>query len=133
MAGEADQIVQEHRAAGSAVPWFGHPLHKPDDPRSECILAIATFRGVAGRHVAALRALAAAVDAGHGKHITINATGAIAAALADAGVPVEIMRGFALIARCAGLVGHAHEEQHKPAIRAIWEASERAVPYDGAK
>ena len=33
----------------------------------------------------------------------------------------EIMRGFALIARCAGLVGHIHEEQHEPAMRAMWK------------
>ena len=49
--------------------------------------------------------------------------------LADAGVPAAIMRGFALIARCAGLVGHVHEEQRDPAMRAIWEAAEHAVPY----
>jgi citrate synthase len=86
---------------------------------------------VAGSHVAALRALAGAVDSAYGKHITINATGAIAASLGDCGLPAEIMRGFAVLARCAGLVGHAHEEQHRPAMRAIWEAAERAVPYDG--
>jgi citrate synthase len=39
------------------------------------------------------------------------------------------MRGFALIARCAGLVGHIHEEQRDPAMRDIWESAERAVPY----
>ncbi len=47
-------------------------------------------------------------------------------------MPTEIMRGFASISRCAGLVGHVHEEQRKPAMRAIWEASERAAPYDGS-
>jgi citrate synthase len=41
------------------------------------------------------------------------------------------MRGFAIVARCAGLVGHVREEQRDPAMRAIWEAGERAVPYDG--
>jgi citrate synthase len=41
------------------------------------------------------------------------------------------MRGFAILARCAGLVGHVHEEQRRPAMRALWEAAERAVPYDG--
>ncbi len=71
------------------------------------------------------------MDAAYGKHITINATGAIAAALADCGIPIEIMRGFAILARCAGLVAHVHEEQRKPAMRAIWEAAERAVPYVG--
>jgi len=35
------------------------------------------------------------------------------------------------IARCAGLVGHAYEESANPAMRAIWEAAEKAVPYDG--
>ena len=43
----------------------------------------------------------------------------------------EIMRGFAVLARCAGLVGHVLEEQRDPAMRAIWDAAERAVPYDG--
>jgi citrate synthase len=47
-------------------------------------------------------------------------------------VPAAIMRGFALIARCAGLVGHLHEEQQRPAMATIWEAAEKAVPYDGA-
>jgi citrate synthase len=133
VATEARLVAEEHRAAGRPVPGFGHPEHKPDDPRSIVLLKLAEAQGVASGHVAALRALAEAVDAVFGKHITINATGAIAAILGDCGLPAEILRGFAVLARCAGLVGHAHEEQHKPAIRAIWEASERAVPYDGAK
>ncbi len=131
VAGEARVVADEHRAAMRPVPGFGHPVHKPDDPRTACVLAVAEAQGIAGRHVAALRSLAVAVDAASGRHITINATGAIAAALADAGVPGEIMRGFAILARCAGLVGHVHEEQHRPAMRAIWEAAENAVPYDG--
>lgn len=45
-------------------------------------------------HVSAV-AILGAVDEGYGKHITHNATGAIAAVLGDCGVPCEIMRGFA--------------------------------------
>ena len=71
-----------------------------------------------------------AIDEVYEKHITINATGAIAAALGDCGVPAEIMRGFAIISRTAGLVGHIHEEQHKPAMRPIWDAANVAVPYE---
>jgi citrate synthase len=129
---EAKRIVAEFRAGKRPIPGFGHPLHKPDDPRTPRLLGIAKDTGVAGRYVAALETLARAVDAGYGKHITINATGAVAAALGDCGVPVEIMRGFAILARCAGLVGHVHEEQKRPAMRALWEAADRAVPYDGA-
>jgi citrate synthase len=127
---EASTVAQEHRAAKRPLPGFGHPEHKPDDPRTPRILAIAEEHGVASGHVRALRALGAAVDQAYGKHVTINATGAIAAALGDCGVRPEIMRGFALLARCAGLVGHIHEEQDRPAMRALWEAGESAVQYD---
>jgi citrate synthase len=130
---EARAVAAEHRAAKSPLPGFGHPQHKPDDPRTPRILAVCEEHGIAAAHVRALRALGEAVDAAYGKHITINATGAIAAALLDAGIRPEIMRGFSLLARCAGLVGHIHEEQQRPAMRALWEAGDQAVPYDGAK
>lgn len=130
-AAEARRIAVAHRAEKKPIPGFGHPFHKPDDPRSPVLLALAREQGVAGAHVDAVLALSAAVDETFGKHITLNATGAIAAVLGDAGVPRTILRGVALIARAAGLVGHVHEEQQKPAMRAIWEAAEAAVPYAG--
>jgi len=128
---EARRIAEEFKANKLPLPGFGHPFHKPDDPRSIRLIALSRERGVAGEHVAAIEALSAAVDATYGKHITLNATGAVAAVLGDCGVPRRILRGFAVIARAAGLVGHVFEEQEKPAMRAIWEAGERAVPYDG--
>lgn len=129
-AGAAAEIARDHKARRLAVPGFGHPLHKPDDPRAVRLLQLARDEGVAGAHVAAVEALARAVDAAAGKHITLNATGAIAAVLADCGVPVEVLRGFAIIARAAGLVGHIHEEQQRPAMRTIWETAEQAIPYE---
>ncbi len=126
-AAEAARIAAET----PRVPGFGHPQHKPDDPRPAAIFAVTDAHGVSGAHVAALRTLASAVDATAGKHVTINATGAVAAALLDAGIPPSILRGFALLARCAGLVAHLLEEQRDPAMRAIWSAADRAVPYSG--
>ena len=123
---EASAVVAQARGP---LPGFGHDVHKPDDPRTPQLFAVAREHGVAGRHIAAIEALSKALDAAKQRHITINATGAVAAVLADAGVPVAIMRGFALISRCAGLVGHVAEEQRDPAMRLIWEAAERAVPY----
>ncbi|MEY3373143.1 MAG: glucose-6-phosphate 1-dehydrogenase, partial [Pseudomonadota bacterium] len=38
----------------------------------------------------------------------------ITALLADAGIPMGVMRGVALLARCAGLLGHLVEEQTDP-------------------
>lgn len=128
-AAEAAQVVVEV----SPIPGFGHDVHVPDDPRPPVLFAVARAHGIAGAHVAALELLAAALDRAKRRHITINATGAIAAVLADAGVPVEIMRGFALVARCGGLVGHIHEEQRDPSMRALWHAAETSVPYRGEK
>ena len=126
---EAVRIVDEHRAARQALPGFGHNLHVPDDPRTPRLFALARAHGVAGQRIAAIEMLSAALDRALGRHLTINATGAVAAVLGDVGVPAEIMRGFALVARAAGLVGHLHEEQQRPAMMSIWEAAERAVPY----
>ncbi|MFO1352970.1 MAG: citryl-CoA lyase [Gammaproteobacteria bacterium] len=128
---EAERIARQHRAARTPIPGFGHHLHKPDDPRSLRLFELARGQGVAGAHITAVQTLSQAIDAAYGKHITINATGAIAAVLGDCGVPAPIMRGFALVSRCAGLVGHIREEQQHPAMRAIWEAAERAVPHQG--
>jgi citrate synthase len=128
---EALAIAREHRDARRPLPGFGHPQHKPDDPRTPRLIEVAKNEGVAGRHVEAVLELSRAIDEVYGKHITLNATGAIAALLGDCDVPTEIMRGFAIIARSAGLVAHVHEEQRRPAFAAIWEAADRAVAYDG--
>ena len=125
-AAEAAAVVAEARGP---LPGFGHNLHKPDDPRTPRLFAVAREHGIAGRHIAAIGVLSSALDAAKQRHVTINATGAVAAVLADAGIPAAIMRGFALVARCAGLVGHVAEEQRDPTMLAIWEAAERAVPY----
>lgn len=129
VAAEARRVVEQHRAERRPVPGFGHPSHEPDDPRALRLLDLSRQHGIAGPHVEAVLELGRQLDAARGKHVTLNATGAIAAILADCGVPVSILRGFALIARCAGLVGHVLEEQRKPALRALWEAGQRAVPY----
>lgn len=127
----ARRVAEQHRAARDPIPGFGHPLHKPDDPRSPKLLALAREQGVEGRYIAALEALSAAVDEVYGKHITINATGAIAALLLEIGVPWRVMRGFALISRAAGLVGHIYEEQQRPAARHMWRLAVEGVPYEG--
>ena len=51
----------EIRAAGGKLPGFGHPVHRPLDPRAERILELADERGVSGRHVALARAFRDAV------------------------------------------------------------------------
>ena len=66
-----------------------------------------------------------------GRPITLNATGAVAALLGEIGVPTNVMRGFAVISRAAGLVAHIVEEQNSPSGRFIWDTVEHAIPYVG--
>jgi len=127
----AKAIAQRFRAAKKPIPGFGHPHHKPDDPRSPRLLAVAEEAGVPGKHIRALKLLATEVDTAWGRHLTINATGAVAALLGEIGVPQPVMRGIAVVSRCAGLVGHIREEQTDPAARRIWDAAVEAVPYGG--
>lgn len=126
---EAAAVVAELCEGRQPIPGFGHPIHKPDDPRTPALLAVARREGVAGAFVDALQTLSYAVDAALARHLTVNATGAVAALLGDCGVPADIMRGFILVSRCAGLVAHIHEERDDPAMNEIWAAAERAVPY----
>lgn len=129
-ADEARRIAGHHRENRLHMPGFGHHLHRPDDPRTPRLLDVAESAGIAGDHIAALRHLGAAVDEVYGRHITINATGSVAAVLGEAGIPTDIMRGIAVISRAAGLVGHVREEQLNPAGRAMWDAAAEAVPYE---
>src|SRR6058998_2626135 len=42
----ARQIAAEAHDAGAKLPGFGHPLHRPLDPRAERVLELADERGV---------------------------------------------------------------------------------------
>lgn len=119
-AAQASRIVRDHRAARRIIPGFGHPSHRPDDPRTEPLLALLDGPEHDGRHIAALRLLSEKVDGEYGRHITINATGGVAAALLEIGLPIEIMRGLAAVSRSAGLVGHIFEERRKPSAMKLW-------------
>ena len=121
------------RSERRPLPGFGHHLHKPDDPRAQRVMDVAQTAGTAGPHQAAIQVLSRQVDVVYGRHITINATGAIAAVLCDIGVPPRIMRGFSIISRCSGLVGHILEEQTLPTAREIWDQALQSVEYMGDK
>jgi len=128
----AHEIVQAHRTAKKPLAGFGHHLHKPDDPRALKLLELAKAESeLGGEWVAALELLARTVDEVYGRHITINATGAVAALLGELGVPTNLMRGFAVISRAAGLVSHVAEEQQSPSGRFIWDTIDREIPYVG--
>jgi citrate synthase len=116
-------------ASGQPIPGFGHLHHKPDDPRTPKLFAVAERAGVRQDHLRLLRALGAAIDNIKGRHLTINATGAIGALMLDIDVPLAAIRCFSVVARSGGLTAHLLEEKSNPSARAIWRESRNAVPY----
>ncbi|MGZ4505341.1 MAG: hypothetical protein ACXVW3_15735, partial [Nocardioidaceae bacterium] len=65
-----------------------------------------------------------------GRRLPLNGAGACGAALCDLGFPVGILRGFALLARTAGLLGHLAEEMRRPVGPDILQDVDRATAYE---
>lgn len=123
------EVVDRHRQEGKVLPGFGHPVHKRVDPRTLVLLGLAARNGLRGPHAELLDTLSIVLDEVVGRPLTVNATAAVAAVLSDLALPAGIVRGFALIARCAGLVGHVLEEQSAPVARELWHMAETQFEY----
>ncbi len=128
-AAEAAAIAKEFKAAKKFLPGYGHMIHVNGDPRVKRLDEVARAAGAKGDYLAAMYLLGDAIKQASGKNIVINVNAAIGAVLLEADMPPAIARGFNLIARCAGLVGHLLEEQSEPAGYHIWELAEHGVPY----
>ncbi len=123
-------VAAEIRAAGGKVPGFGHPVHKPLDPRAERILALADERGVADVHVTMARAIRDGVAAAWGKPLTMNVSMPIAAVLLDLGFDARTVKAIPILARTASLLAHLAEERDAPIGFLMAGAAEHAVTYE---
>lgn len=126
-----ERVVAEHRQARRPLPGFGHPHHKPDDPRSPRLFEVGRAAGIDGKYVDLLQRLGLVFDKAVGRHMTINATGAIGALLLEIGIPIDILRGVAVVSRASGLIAHIREEQEQHTARHIWDLASANIPYRG--
>ncbi|MEO8322575.1 MAG: citryl-CoA lyase [Actinomycetota bacterium] len=106
---------------GRRVPGLGHPIHRETDPRTPRLYQLAEETGVLGPHLRLLELVAAAYEEEMDKKLPINGAGAAGAVLADLGFPPSLTRGFALLARVAGLIGHLAEEAEHPIGMRLWK------------
>jgi citrate synthase len=122
--------VARELEAGRRIPGLGHPVHNVQDPRTPRIYAIAEETGQLGPHLRRLREVAEAHRTQTGRELPINGAGVAGAALADLGFPIPLLRGFALLARTAGLLGHLAEEMEHPLGMPLYREVDERAKYD---
>jgi citrate synthase len=125
------ELAREIRANGGRLPGFGHPVHKPLDPRAERILELADEHGVAGEHVALARAFRDAAAEAWGRPLTMNVSMPIAAVMLDLGFPASTVKAVPILARTASLLAHLAEERERPLGFLMAGAAEDAIRYEG--
>lgn len=114
---------------GRLVPGLGHPVHKQGDPRTPVIIRVAHEEGLYGPHLALFEAVGRVHPRVLGRTLPLNGAGVGGAALADLGLPLELLRGTVLLARCAGLLGHIAEEIRRPVANDIYMTVDRNAEY----
>jgi citrate synthase len=123
------EIAREAHAAGERLPGFGHPLHKPVDPRAERILELAEDRAVGGPHLELALAFREAVAQTWERPLTMNISMPMAAVMLDLGFSSATVKAVPILARTAGLLAHLAEEQNEPVGFAMAAAAEESVDY----
>ncbi|MEB8336061.1 citryl-CoA lyase [Streptomyces endophyticus] len=119
------RTLQHSRAAHQLIPGLGHHLHKEGDPRTRRLMDIAREEGVFGPHLTLFEAIGRTHPSVLGRTLPLNGAGVCGAALADLGLPLPLLRGFALLARTAGLIGQLAEEIRTPVARDIFASVEQ--------
>jgi citrate synthase len=121
--------VRRSKSERQLVPGLGHPVHKVTDPRTPVLIAIAAEEGLRGPHLRLLEAIGRVHPQVLGRTLPLNGAGTCGAALADLGLPPDLLRGFALLARTAGLIGHIAEEQRRPIGMDVYLTVEHNTEY----
>lgn len=120
----ARDLVARLRAERQQIPGIGHPVHKPVDPRTPRLFAIARENGFDGPYIGLMQRIAAEAERATGKSLPVNATGAVGAIACELGFDWRICRGLGVIARSIGLVGHLLEESRRPIAAQVWHRIE---------
>jgi citrate synthase len=121
--------VRHARERGRYIPGLGHPIHKVTDPRTPVLIRIAKEEGLHGPHLHLFEAVGRVHTQVLGRTLPLNGAGTCGAALADLGLPAGMLRGFALLARAAGLLGQIAEEQRRPLGMDMYEVIDRNALY----
>jgi len=122
--------VRHAREQRRYIPGLGHPIHKVTDPRTPVLIRIAEEEGLRGPHLHLFEAVGRVHPQVLGRTLPLNGAGTCGAVLADLGLPTGMLRGFALLARAAGLLGQIAEEQRRPLGMDMYQVIDRNALYE---
>ena len=126
----AAAVVNRYEERKQRVPGIGHRTHAEGDPRADRLFEIARETQVYGRYSDLLQRVARAAEAGRGRRLPVNVTGAIAAIASDLGLPWAMSKAFAIIGRTLGAMAHIGEEIRNPMAPNIDAAIKSALVYE---
>ena len=129
----AASVVKRYEERKQRIPGIGHRTHAEGDPRADRLFQIARETEVAGCYCDLLQRVARTAEAGRGRRLPVNVTGAIAAVASDLGLPWQMSKAFAIIGRTLGAMAHIGEEIRNPVAQNIQAAINAALVYEAAK
>lgn len=127
----AAATIRTLKESRQAIPGYGHPLHKANDPRVDRLIEVAAEAGADMRYVRIAQALERVIPGIVGRELRMNVSAAIPAVLLGVGFPVASLRGVPILARTAGLIAHLAEEAETPSGFALSYQATRELQYDG--
>ncbi|SAL37373.1 Citrate synthase 2 [Caballeronia cordobensis] len=117
----AREALARAREKKQPIYGVGHPIHVNGDPRVATLAGVSRENGYFGKHWRLMFAIERVFREERGKALPINAVGAIGAIIGDMGLDPLLARGFMLVGRAAGLIGHLYEERKEPVGQALWD------------
>ena len=118
-----------HRRRGSLRPRARSPRAQACGPAHAGAVPLARRQRLLGPHLALFAAIGRTHAEVLGRRLPLNGAGVCGAVLADLDLPLGVVRGVALLARCAGLLGHLAEEMTDPVANDVYLHVDRNIDY----
>lgn len=117
----ARETIRSAREKKQPIYGVGHPIHIHGDPRIPALADISRENDCYGKHWRLMEAMVRVFREDMGKNLPMNAVGAIGSIIGDMGLDPLLARGFMLVGRAAGLIGHLYEERQSPIGQKLWD------------
>ena len=128
-----DDVARRARArrqgGGIVRPRARSPRAQAGDPRTPVLFRLARDNDCYGPHLELFAAIGRTHAEVLGRRLPLNGAGVCGAVLADLDLPLGVVRGVALLARCAGLLGHLAEEMTDPVANDVYMHVDRNIDY----